>query len=89
MRVMQMVLCILACLCIVAAVVVGAFLQNLVAVICLILGAVICGAGMFFLKSQANAKEEREARRNRPDFMNPPKETRDNTHSDCDADDRD
>ncbi len=72
MRVVQIILCILACLCVIASVIVGAFLQNLVGVICLLLGAVICGAGMFFVRAQANDKAERKERGNRCDFMDPP-----------------
>lgn len=72
MRILQMVLCILACLCVVASVVVGAFLQNLVAVICLLLGAVICGAGLFLVRARANEREERQERGHRRDFMDPP-----------------
>ena len=74
MRTDQIISCILACICVAAAAIVGAFLQNLVAVICLMLGAVICGGAMFFLRNAANEKEEQQARKNRPDFMNPPKE---------------
>lgn len=72
MRTLQTVFCILACLCVIAAVIVGAFWHSLVGVLCLLLGAVLFGGGMFFVKSCANEKEEREERKNRPDFMNPP-----------------
>lgn len=81
MRTLQTVFCILACLCVLAAVIVGSFLHSLVGVLCLLLGAVLCGGAMFFVRSRANEKDEAEERKNRPDFMNPPKD------ADRDADD--
>ena len=71
MRVLQIVFCILSCLCVLAAALVGAFLQDLTIVICCILGAVIFGGAMFFVRGQANARDEREAAERKPDFMDP------------------
>ncbi len=74
MRNLQIVLCILTCLCVLAAVIVGAFWYNLGAVLGLMLAAVIFGGGMFIVRGRANAREEEEARKHRPDFMNTPSE---------------
>lgn len=74
MRVVQVVLSILSCLFVVAAVAVGSFLQNLIAVLAMMLCAVICGCAMFIVRRFANEKADEEARKNKPDFMNPPKE---------------
>ncbi len=72
MRKLQIVLSILSCACVAAAAIVGAFVQNLPLVLGLMLGAVVFGCAMFFVRSRANAREDAEARRNRPDFMNAP-----------------
>lgn len=73
MRIVQIVSCILACLCVVAAAIVGAFLRDLVIVLCLLLAAVLCGVVMFFARARAKEREEQD----RPDFMNPPKHDKD------------
>ena len=72
MRNFQFVFCVLSCLCFAAAAVVGAFVRDLVTVICLLLGGVIFAAAMFLARARANAKEEEARRRQRPDFMDPP-----------------
>ena len=72
MRKLQIVLSILSCLCVVAAVIVGSFVQNLYFVLALMLAAVIFGAAMFVVRNKANEREDAESRKNRPDFMNTP-----------------
>lgn len=72
MRKLQIALSILSCLCVVAAVIVGSFVQNLYYVLALMLAAVIFGAGMFVVRARANEREDNEAKKNRPDFMNTP-----------------
>ena len=72
MRKLQIVLSLLSCLCVVAAVIVGSFVQNLYFVLALMLAAVIFGAAMFVVRNKANEREDVESRKNRPDFMNTP-----------------
>lgn len=72
MRKLQIVLSLLSCLCVVAAVIVGSFVQNLYFVLALMLAAVIFGAAMFVVRNKANEREDAESRKNRPDFMNTP-----------------
>ena len=72
MRKLQIVLSILSCLCVVAAVIVGSFVQNLYFVLALMLAAVIFGAAMFVVRNKANEHDDAESRKNRPDFMNTP-----------------
>ena len=69
MRILQIVLCILACLCVAAAAITGAFLQDLTIVLCLIGGAFLFGAGMFLVRRFLELRAERKARKNRRDFM--------------------
>lgn len=72
MRKLQIVLSLLSCLCVVAAVIVGSFVQNLYFVLALMLAAVIFGASMFVVRNKANEHDDAESRKNRPDFMNTP-----------------
>ncbi|HIZ63289.1 MAG TPA: hypothetical protein H9670_01795 [Firmicutes bacterium] len=72
MRKLQIVLSLLSCLCVVAAVIVGSFVQNLYFVLALMLAAVIFGAAMFVVRNKANEREDAESGKNRPDFMNTP-----------------
>ena len=68
MRILQMLFCILACLAVVAAALVAAFLRDLLAVACCLLGAVVFGAAMFLARGRADANEPQTPRR---DFMHP------------------
>lgn len=71
MRTLQVIFCILSCLCVVAAVIVGAFVQNLVAVLCLLLGAVLCGILMFIVRARANELADQAEKKKHRDFMDP------------------
>ena len=75
MRTLQIVFCILACLCVTAAAIVGAFLRDLTVVLCLLLAAVLFGVLMFIARARANDRAERTAEKDRPDFMNTPAQT--------------
>ena len=74
MRILQMIFCILACLCVLAAAILGAFLRDLAVVLGCAAGAVAFAAAMFAVKAIPERRREREARAMRRDFMDTPED---------------
>ena len=72
MRKQQVIFCIVCVAFMVAAILVGSYAHNLVIALVLCFGAVAFGSAMFFVRREANRREEEEALKNKPDFMNSP-----------------